>query len=344
MEKYIYVIKLEENKRLLHFSEEKSESTLFAECEIYYDYAKKYKPLVVEEMIPLMNYVDIDSQVKWYMHLYGYTNVRGGSYIYDPLPSYLEKALNHEFSILETQELEWNDPFTEILNQYQYRIYDSLEEINSEIAEIQLKLEKYNLEKERLEKVTFFKYNGVKTNIQKIIPGNMTWLYEYCCVKTFQTEADLLQETKIPNVGFYQNLKSKSVERYKQILQCLKHLYSVFETFHLFEKHSIQKTIELKYPQFVFDKYIYDRPTLKTIPSISKVCEICKIYQFMWDVVHNMSTELEYDVCSYGKGFLWKVPRIVYILEKKKGEMERRIPSEQSESECETESQTLCNA
>ena len=116
----------------------------------------------------------------------------------------------------------------------------------------------------------------------------------------------------------------------------MKHLYSVFDTYSLFEKHSIQKTIELKYPQFVFDKYIYDRPTLKTIPSISKVCEICKTYQFMWDLVHNMSTELEYDVSSYGKGFLWKVPRILYILEKKKVEMERMSSESQSESQSES--------
>lgn len=321
MQKYIYVIKLEQNKWLVHFSEEKPEAEIFTECEIYYDYAKKYKPLVLEEIVPLLNYVDIDTQVKWYMHLYGYSNVRGGSYIDDPLPTYLEKALQIEFGLLETQELEWNDSFTEILNKYEYREYTSLEEIDSEIREINMNLEKYNLEKEHMEKVTFFKDNGVKQNIRNI-PINMDWLYEYCCIKTFQNESK-----ENSNRGLYDNLKSKQVEKYKKLLQCIKHLYCVFERFNLFEKHSIQKSVELKYPQFIFDKYVYHSPTLNTSPSLSKVCEMCKTFQIMWDVVYNMSAELEYDVLSYGNGFLWKVPRIVYILEKKKSIMEKTVMS-----------------
>lgn len=325
MQKYIYVIKLEENKRLIHFSKEKPESQIFAECEIYYDYAKKYKPIVLEEIIPLMNYVDIDTQVKWYMHLYGYSNVRGGSYIDDPLPSYLEKALITEFNLLETQELECSDSFTQILNKYEYRSYESIEEINSEIAEIKLLLERYNLEKERMEKISFFKENGVKKNIRSIISSNMNWLYEYCCMRTFQSESRIAEERTNFQKEFYYNSSSKNVDKYKKILQCIKHLYFVFDEFNLFEKHSLQVNSEMKYPQFVFDKYVYEFPTLNTTPSLSKVCELCKTYQFMWDVVYNMSAELEYDVLSYGKDFLWKVPRILYILKKKKNEMERSV-------------------
>lgn len=322
MQKYIYVLKLEGEKWLIHFSEEKSEAEIMSECEIYYDYAKKYKPLVLEEIIPLMHYVDIDTQVKWYMHLYGYLNVKGGSYTEDPLPAYLEKTLIRELVLLEKQQLEWSAPFTEILNTYEYREYTSLEEIDSEISKINMDLEKYNLEKAKMEKVCFFKENGIKKHINTS-NIDMNWLYEHCCLKTFQYESGYSNNSK--SEGFHQNFKSKNVEKYKKILQCLKHLYCVFEEFDLFEKHSVKKSVELKYPHFIFDTFLYHRPTLNTAPRLSDVHILCKTFQFMWDVVANMSTELEFDVLSYGSGFLWKVPRILYVLGKKRKEMERNV-------------------
>jgi hypothetical protein len=316
----IYIIKLEEDKRLIHFSKEKSESKLFKECEIYYDYAKKYKPLVLEEIIPLVSYLDVDTQVKLYMQLYGYLNVRGGSYIEDPLPEYQEKSLLIELSLLAREELRFTDTLSEILKKYECREYASLEEIDSEIQKVKSKFAKYNLEKERMERITYFGENGMKNNIQTYADSNMKWLYELCCIKTFQYESESLKKNEPSEIE--PNLRTKNATRYKKTLKCLKHLYSIFEEFDLFDKYSINNTVELKHPEFAFDKYLYHYPTLKTNPPLSHINEICKTFQIMWDVVYNMASELECDVSSYGDDFLWKVPRILYILEKKREEIE----------------------
>ena len=118
MIKQLYIIKLEQDKYLIHFDNEKTDKEIILECEIYYDYAKKYKPLSIIEKNNLLDFFDIDKTVKYYMYLYGYANVRGGSYIDEELPDYLEKTLNKELDFLEKEELDYSYLLNEIIDKY----------------------------------------------------------------------------------------------------------------------------------------------------------------------------------------------------------------------------------
>jgi hypothetical protein len=281
MQKYIYVIKLVENKRFIHLSEEKPESQIFKECEIYSDFVRKYKPIHLEEILPLINLIDIDTHVKWYMFLYGIANVKGGSYMEDPLPDYLEKTVNDEFELIEKENVKSADSFLEILEKYEYREYESLEKIDSEISKIKEEFKKYNLEKEKLEKTKLFNKNE----------NNPLWLYELCCIKTFQHESNILETNLSKKIE--RNMKSENVKTYQKMLQSMKHIFHIFEEYDLFTKYSLEKTVELKYPQFVFDTFIYHSPLNH---KLDEVKELCKTLQFMWDIVYNMVKDFEYDV------------------------------------------------
>jgi hypothetical protein len=325
MHKYIYVIRLEHGKRFIYCSEDKLQTQIFSECAIYYDYVKKYKPLDLEDKIPMMNYIDLDTHVKWYMHLYGISNVRGGSYFEDQLPEYLEKAVKYEFNWIEQTTLEHAKPFLEILEKYEYRKFNSIEEIDFEISKINEECKKYKFEKERLKRMIFFTENETIHDITSDSFNDMLWLYQLCCLRTFQYESKILQRDNCQYID--KNLKSIEVKKYRKIRACLNHLFRVFDEFDLFSKHSVEKTVELKYPQFVFDTFIFHSPLINKLDDVN---ELCNKFKLMREVVCNIITEYEFDISNYGSSFEWQAPRILYILEKKKAEREREKMNIQS--------------
>jgi len=150
---------------------------------------------------------------------------------------------------------------------------------------------------------------------------DIKWLYEWCCMKTFQYESKLLQ--KNCPLEIERNLKSKEVKKYRKMLGYFKHLVRTFEEFDLFSKYFIEKNVGLKYPQFVFDHFIYHCPNLNTSPNLSEIKRLCDMFEYMGNILYNTVSEFEFDVslCK-DSGLEWKFPRIIYILEKKKAEFE----------------------
>jgi len=309
MPKNIYVLKLEEEKYFIYFSDAKNYNQILTECEIYYDYAKTYKPLSIIEIVPLTNYLDIDKTVKFYMYLYGYNNVRGGSYIEDILPDYLEKTLNDELKIVEKEGPEWSRLFAEILELYEGRTFQTMEEIDQEISKISREFQKYKEEKERLENTKFFLEKGAKQNMKHFSPEDMEWLYDICLLRPSSKTEFTCREIQ-------ETLNSLHVKKYTTIIVFLKQLNTLFEKNDLFQKHDIEQTVYMKYPQFLFDPFIYDTQ----IKNTAALVETCKTFQHMGNIVYNRIVGLEFDVLSYGYGYEWKTPRILYVLEKKKKE------------------------
>lgn len=286
----------------------KIEKQIMSECEIYYDYVKKYKPLSIIETIPFMDHFDIDKTVKHYMYYNGYDNVRGGSYINEVLPDYLEKTLNHEFKIVDTETLECEYLLKEILEKYEYKNYKNIEEISNEIDEINQEFIKYTFEKEKMERIKFFLVDGIKKNMKDFFPEDMDWLYEICLL-TSESNIRQINHKKIGDI-----LNSNYVTKYKTMLVYLKQLYAIFLNNDLFSKFGIKNSVYLKNPEFLFDGFIYDIPSKDN----SSLSNICKTFLLMGNIVYNMIIEEEYDVMSYSIGYEWKVSRILYILEKKR--------------------------
>jgi hypothetical protein len=291
----IYVLKLQQNKIFIYFGEMKPNKQIMKEAEIYYDYLKKYKPLSVTEVLLLTNYLDIDKTVKQYICIYGPDNVRGGSYIDEQLPDYLKKTLKKEIQFANREYFEWETQFKEILEKYENRKYENIEEIEREIDSIQQENKKYILEKERLEKYTIFSSNNERKTIKDFIPEEMNWLYSVCSLN-------------------FDNHSTSYIQKYRNLLVYLRELYKKFEENDLFSKFNIEKDVYLKYPEFLFDGFIYNSP----IKDTKSLLNICKTYEHMGNILYNIIMEQEFDVLSYGVGYEWKYPRILYILGKKR--------------------------
>jgi hypothetical protein len=302
----LYILKLQQNNFLVHFGETKSDEEIMIECEIYYDFAKTYKPLLIVEKKILVDYFDIDKTVKQYMYLYGYYNVRGGSYIDEILPEYLEKTLNEELDFVEREELDWSYSLKEIIDKYLNQEY-TMDEIDMEISKIKQQCIKYKIEKEKYEKTNTILINGEKKQMKFFLTEDIEWLYTFCGLNSESTY--VIDHTQIEN-----RLKSKNVNKYKLLLVYFKKIYEIFKENDLFLKFNIEETIYLKYPIFLFDGFIYNT-FIKDIDNLSKTC---KMFEFMGNIIINMINELEYDVISYGNGYEWKYSRMLYILEKKR--------------------------
>jgi hypothetical protein len=308
MPKNIYVLKLEQNRYFIHFSELKSNYKILRECEIYYDYLKQYKPLTIIETFPFENFLDVDKLVKHYMYMYGYAYVRGGSYNEEELPPYLEKTLNHEFNNEEKDELYYQFIFDVILQKYEYNNEFTLDEIQTQINTIQSECKKFNYEKNKLEKTKIFVVDGEKYNMKDFFIEDIDWLCEICLKNT---EIDM-EIREIECV-----IQSNYVKKYKKMLYYLKQIYKLFTEYDLFSKYPIiEDSIYLKHPEFLFDGFIYDdHPINKNTEFLIKMC---KTFLFMGNVIHNILMEQEFDVDSYGLAYEWKVPKILYILETKR--------------------------
>lgn len=298
----IYVLKLQQNKFFIHVGELKTDKEIMSETEIYYDYLKKYKPLSINDIFLLTNFLDIDKTVKNYMYIYGINNVRGGSYIDEYLPEYLEKTLKHEFRLIEREDLEYVNEFKDIVDRYENKKYESIEDIEREIDILQQENIKYIFEKNKFDKYTFFLFKNERKTMKDFIPEDMNWLYD-CCLMNFNNCSTMSDRIDIDYIQKYRNLLVYMIELNKK-----------FEEYNLFSKFGIEKDLYLKHPQFLFDGFIYNSPT-KDIQSLLK---ITKTYEFMGNVLHNIIMDQEFDISSYGIGYQWKYPRILYILEKKR--------------------------
>jgi hypothetical protein len=308
MQKMIYVLKLQDNRFFVYFSESKKDSVIMRECTIYYDYVKKYKPLFILETFPFKDFLEVDRIVKHYMYNHGYEYVRGGSYIDDELPNYLVKTLNHEFDNEYNDELDYIYLFKEILTKYEYNDYTSIQEINREIDNVNKEFAKYISEKEKLENTKYFYLNGEKKNLNNYFTDDITWLYHLCTVN-MDSVIIKINTNEIESI-----LTSNYVTKYKNILIYLKQLYILFVKYDLFSKYGIENSVYLQYPEFLFDGFIYNSPH-KDKQSIFK---IYKTFLFMGNVICNMLMEQDFDINSYGLFYEWRVSRILYILESKK--------------------------
>jgi hypothetical protein len=237
MQKMIYVLKLQQNRFFVHYSENKKEKELLRECEIYYDYVKKYKPISIIEIAKMNTFTDVDRIVRNYMYDHGYEYVRGGSYIEENLPNYLEKALNHEFNHIEinneNDNLIYDYLFHEILMKYEYKNYSSIDEIQQEIDHINQEFIKYKNEKKILEKTKYFIVNDTEKNMKNLFIQDIEWLYEICIHSLESNESNMMHYNFINTDEIGIVLNCCYVKKYKNLLIYLKQLYFLFTEYYL---------------------------------------------------------------------------------------------------------------
>jgi hypothetical protein len=140
----IHVILLEDENVILFESEQHYDYQVMNECVEKNEFAKKHKPLIFLEKIPITESTNIDDHVKQYMKYYGINHVRGGSYMDISKEQY--EALQKEFCNMDTLEL-FNSLKYFVHENVQYAIdRTTIAKIQWLMDSIQMKyyMEKYN--------------------------------------------------------------------------------------------------------------------------------------------------------------------------------------------------------
>ena len=282
LQKYIYVFALSKKKFFLYSSFEKDDQEqIQLEAELYYDYLKKYKILKTIQKITQKTPFDLDYYVKQYMYFYGFANVRGGSYIEEELPEWQEKVLNEELDTVSNDEQKPREYILHvILEEYKSKTF-SREEVKMERERIIQRREQYKLEKSRLCKI--------KNDFIYSFENQIEWLKRQYIQKD---DGTLLRNTK-----------------YKQLIETVKKVYCLY--IQEFEKPD-ENDIYFKYPEFIFDSYMYDSILPRSMELINKICS--RLVYFT-NCIINRIQEYEFDISSYGLEDEWVFSRKLYLLD-----------------------------
>lgn len=316
--KYVYVIELEHHYYFIHTSTETNPDKIFLNCEIYYDFIKKHRPVRILKQFLLENEFFVDATVKEYMFSYGIHFVRGGSYIDEILTPFQMGTIRNEFDIIE-RGLLYENELNSIISHYSIE-YDSLEEVVKVSEEIEKHYQEYLFEKSRYDNMFPASFINKKT-IVDISTEDIDWLYDQ--YKTYYSDNRIESRLNPKNLDFSKG----HIHKYRNILESLGHLYFLSKNTTFFEdKQDIIQEYEiyLKYPHFLFDSCIYHHPFSGGNNSLD-LDKICRIIKWMIDLVKNRIDEYKFDLSTYDTMIEWKVPRILYILEKKMEEKEKRI-------------------
>jgi hypothetical protein len=300
-QQYIYIVLLENNRYFMHHTYKKNYDQVLFEFEIYYDYLKLYKPIRILDMILEKDDLHLDTVVKEYMYNYGYEYVRGGSY------TNVELTPNEETFILRelTETVRENAhiiSYQTLLDKYVNREWKSVEEYEEEYRLLKTEYAKYQQEKMKRDEIEVYDTNKTITNYMIEEIEN---LRDFC--KTRGTD-----HTKVTK---------KYVELYHKILPKIKHIIQKYtELSELYVPPKYEKYLNL-FPHFFMDPFFYTYSFSPCPECVTNATEIDRFFEailFFTQWILCRIQELKFDVNTYYYDIEWLYPRIFYVLENKK--------------------------
>ena len=278
---FLYVIKLESDKYLLHCSNMyKNEKTkILLECELQYNYANIYKPIKILESTTICQNSEIEFYVKKFMHYYGIDNVRGGCYIEETMNNNTRNQIMNEFeTTLEKYEIQ-NNEIQNILMEYEDIEKWSLMKIQEEISNIESIKRNHNHEKCMLQNL---KYGNTNIEINRTFLPDLQWLTN--------------QISKVVNNIEFDN---KSNQKYIKIVNKMKVLYKIFINYTDIDDTYNQK-IHLYEPCTILDNVFYHNKNIKDwVSEYKKIDKFLNYYEYIYYCVINRIDEYTFDVKSY---------------------------------------------
>jgi hypothetical protein len=284
----IYVLKLKNGRYFVMKSSDKSDVHILFEAEMLYEFPKLYLPESVHERHTEESPLDLDRYVKYYMVWVGIENVRGGSYLNPILPDYQQRTLLDEMNTAIHEP----DLIGEDIIAYANETHTK-EEVRSRLAEIKKNYVKYKAEEK------------MKISIDlPLIRSELQWLKTEC-----ENQRSAFIENRTTTFLF-QLEKIEIIKRYRKLLSLLKMV-----------KHIIidvldlpMKDPEIKYPEFVFDDYIYHHHRIHISPD--KLNCIINEYNHLLNIIENRKAERDFDIASWGKNPERDMPREIYMLKR----------------------------
>jgi hypothetical protein len=281
----IYVLRLQSDRYfLLRAEETKSDAHILFEAEILYDYPKEYLPEFVYAKHTEDSPIDLDKYVKHYMIWFGIDHVRGGSYLNINLPDYQQKTLLEEMNTAAS-----SDDMSSLI-EYANKPHTN-EELRNRLAMIRDNYAKYK--KDLDEKIDIDLHH---------IRKETNWLETYC--KTINERITNTYLFKIENVA--------NIERYRLLSRYLTKVRTIINDVLGLDINDPF----VKYPQFVFDDFMYHRHRIHIARSMENMHSTIKQYNHLFNVIENRKAERDFDIASWGAHAERDMPREIYLLEK----------------------------
>lgn len=283
----LHVLSLADNKLFLHVSTTSidNDSRIMLECELMHDYVRKHKPLRILESVALRQDAEIDFFVKKYMKHYGIDNVRGGTY------SDIELTESDKQFILREQKMTLKDmvskskTMTSVFDEYGDISSLTIDELKEELAKATHRQSLYDNETAMLRNYTIG-YNNIETN--RLFLTDLKWLMN-------TSAKNILHNTYQSSDGSH--AKGIMIDTYKQILNKMKALYTIFYTYYDDIGMKYEPRIHLYNPETVLDVFFYHchekqdwtKCTEKLVALLDYYeyifyCIICRVDEYIFDV------------------------------------------------------------
>lgn len=316
----LYIIELENNKFFLHVSLPIYEYYLFKVCSILFDFVKKNPPISILNNFDIIDILDINYYVKYFMRKYGIDNVRGGNYTNEILDIDEKNILIKEiFTTFENYDNN-NNIIEEIIQKYQYKEFDKFEKEN-----IEKSLRTYNNKKYLLSILTNNNDNHL------YIINDLIWIKEEINnIKTIWDNKSSLQE-------LYKRKKlsisTDIINRYKFTLKRIHSIISIYFSLdkNILEPYLITPYLNLKFssikkytepesilitkPQFILDMFFYHPHSIinwdKHYELLTQLLE--NITDISYTIL-NIIDELNFDLSYYSDNFEKKMKYSLEII------------------------------
>lgn len=296
---FLYMISLENNCFFLYHSVEKTSYEIMLECELIYDFAKWNKPLLIMQTYPINNLFEISYYVKYYMNIYGYEKVKGGVYTeYLPPMSYEELAC-YEMDYL-MRHLDWSDEANKIIKEYAYRPLNK-SEVEGKKKELQEDMVNYMKDLATLEKHrgSSLKNRDDHIQIDDSLLDYVDWIRH------------ISKNGKPEDAKGYLSMLEQTDKRaiYQETIKRMRIVYDIYTE--IAGELTVSDEPYIKYPQFIFDTFVYPSST-SAKPSQINAEKICDKYEYMINYLINRIAEYEFHISTYPQNMFSRI----YLLDK----------------------------
>ena len=297
--KTIYLLQLE-NARYFIYSRETDRKLsivyLFLEATLKYDYLKTYKPLMVLNQWPEVHTIDVDTQVKKHMILYGIENVRGGTYSAAELTPQQKQLLDDELNHSAKGPPE--SVIKEVIETYAATPI-SRETVKKEKAKLVQEYTKWQKESQILRDI-WIDVSSARENIE--------WIRS-ACLKQIESFEEGKRQTLLYRID-----NKVDIAKYRQTLYVFRRIYNIFmKTYNKLYTNSAD--LPLKNPEFLLDDFFLHWSRIHLPDQAKKVERLCNEYLFFVTFIENRIAEAEFDIYSWAQDAQWRFPCGIFLLD-----------------------------